>query len=66
MSHDFSLQCYLAAQQEDRISRHQYADLESLVHRLGLVDLEGRVVRQAPDVFQHADRAAVEPEHCPA
>ena len=43
MSHDFSLQCYLAAQQEDRISRHQYADLESLVHRLGLVDLEGRV-----------------------
>ncbi|MCZ6634302.1 MAG: response regulator [bacterium] len=38
MSHDFSLQCYLAAQQDARISRHQYADLESLVHRLGLVD----------------------------
>jgi CheY-like chemotaxis protein len=43
MSHDFSLQCYLAAQQDARISQHQYADLDSLVHRLGLVDAEGRV-----------------------
>src|SRR5205085_5835521 len=31
-----------------------------------LVDLESRRIGQAPDVFQHADRAAVEAVHRPA